>query len=106
MNVVLAEDHEGEGTFPLFKKGSLVKSIETCRESRHWLSCSINNMQTYIPDSYIDGQSRLISDYNPTELVAEKGEKVEVLKIVHEWLYVKNQQGHSGWLPAGKVISH
>ena len=105
MNVILVEDHDGEGVFPVYKKGTLLESVESCDESEHWLSCIIDNRQIYVPDSYIDAQSRLTRDYNPTELIAKKDEVAEVLKIVHEWLYVKNQLGGFGWLPASKTIS-
>ena len=103
MQLLVMENHEGEGIFPLFTKGTAVNNVQPCEVSTHWFSCVINGHETYIPDIYIaDGV--LVCDYNPTELIAEKGQTVILMDIVYEWLYVKDMKGNEGWLPASKVI--
>jgi len=104
MHLLVVEKHDGEGVFPLFPKGATVNNVNTCAESSHWLSCVIHGHETYIPDIYVvDGL--LTQDYNPTELIVEKEQKVTLIRIVFEWLYVKDENGREGWLPTSKVIS-
>jgi len=104
MNVLVVEKHEGEGAFPLFAKGTAVADVKACHQYAHWCSCVIDGHETYVPDAYVvDGA--LIRDYDPTELIAEKGQIVTLISIVFEWVYVKDGNGTEGWLPASKVIS-
>lgn len=105
MHLLVVEKHDGEGTFPLFPKGTAVNDINICDESSHWLSCVIQGHETYVPDIYVvDGL--LAQDYDPTELVVvEKEQVVTLIRIVFEWLYVKDGNGREGWLPVNKVIS-
>ena len=104
MKVLIIERHDGEGAFPTFPKGTVVENVKPCAESAHWLSCSINGLETYIPDLFLEG-GVLLRDYDPTELVAEKGDYAEVRAIVYEWLYAINSRGAGGWIPAGKTVS-
>lgn len=107
MNLLVIEKHDGEGVFPLFKKGAAVSDLKEDNEYPvypHWLSCVIDGYETYIPEIYVvDGI--LNQDYNPTELIVEKGQKLVLIDIVFSWLYVKDENNKEGWLPASKVIS-
>jgi hypothetical protein len=107
MKLTVMEKHDGEGVFPLFAKGTAVSDLKEDSEYPiypHWLSCVINGHETYIPETYVvDGF--LAQDYNPTELIVEKGQKLTLVAIVFSWLYVKDENGKEGWLPASKVIS-
>lgn len=104
MKLLVIEKHDGEGIFPIFTKGTAVNDLKACERYPHWLSCAINGYETFIPDIYAaDGV--LIRDYNPTELTAEEGRIVTLISVVFEWLYVKDENGGEGWLPASKVIS-
>jgi variant SH3 domain-containing protein len=42
----------------------------------------------------------VLRDYEATELGVREGEEVTVERERHGWLWVKNQQGRSGWIPA------
>ena len=117
MQLLVTEKHEGCGEFPLFKKGSVVgkltadsnfstsaEAIWGSNSSPHWFACMIDRYETFVPDIYVsDGV--LLQDYNPTELKAEKGQKVTLKKIVYEWFFVEDENGCMGWLPANKVTS-
>ena len=107
MNLLVIEKHEGAGVFPLFKKGTSVSNLKQDNEYPvypHWLSCVIDGYDTYIPETYaVNGI--LSQDYNPTELIAEKGQRLALIKIVFSWLYVKDENGKEGWIPASKVVS-
>ena len=107
MNLLAMEKHDGEGIFPLFTKGTAVNDLKEDDEHPvypHWLSCVIDGHETYIPKIYVvDGA--LTQDYNPTELVVEKGQKLTLIAIVFSWLYVRDESGAEGWLPASKAIS-
>lgn len=104
MKAFITDRHDGEGTFPVFPAGTVVENIEPNEEYDHWLSCSINGMNTYVPDVFVK-DDRLTREYNPTELVVDKGELVEVEEIVYEWLYAEKADGTRGWIPAEKVVS-
>ena len=117
MKLLVTEKHEGQGEFPLFKKGSFVGEYEGNPDypnysydiwgsysEPHWIACELDGHDVFIPDTYItDGV--LNRDYNPTELIVEEGQEVTLISIVFEWLFVKDERGKEGWLPANKVVS-
>jgi len=107
MKLIVMEKHEGEGVFPLFVKGSAVSDLKQDNEYPiypHWFSCVIDGYETYIPEIYID-DGVLNVDYNPTEIVADKGQELTLIAVVFSWLYVEDGSGSEGWIPASKVVS-
>jgi hypothetical protein len=117
MNLLVIEKHEGYGIFPIFKKGTAVNNIKADTEypshseaiwgtgsNPHWISCVINGYETFVPDLFVYN-GVLTQDYNPTELVVEKGQIISLVDIIFEWLYVIDNNGKKGWIPANKVIS-
>ena len=106
MRLLVTHEHEGEGIFPQFLKGTPVDNLTPVdgSESLHWMACTIEGHTTYVPDTYARG-GVLAQDYDPTELVAKAGQEVTLLAVVYEWLYVKDDSGKTGWLPAHKAIS-
>lgn len=104
MKVVVVDKHDGEGRFPAFKAGEAVHNMQACDESVHWKFCTINGFDTYIPEVFVHN-GVLARDYDPTEILIEAGEVLEVEAVVYEWLYVKNAVGICGWIPAEKVLS-
>lgn len=104
MKLLVTDNHSGEGAFPIFSKGTAVKNIAPSEAFLHWMACTVNGVETFVPDVYI-ADDKLNTDYDPTELIAAKGDIVEIQKIVYEWLYAKTEDGVSGWLPANKTIS-
>lgn len=104
MKVRVVDRHNGEGAFPTFGAGEAVGDLQPCDEYAHWMSCVINGFTTFIPDSFVrDGV--LARDYNPTELIADQGEILDIEEIVHGWLYGSNEKGVYGWIPAENVTS-
>ena len=117
MKLLVIESHEGQGEFPLFKKGSFVGELEGDTDypnfsysiwgnytKPHWIACKLNGHNIFVPDIYVtDGV--LNRDYNPTELIVKEGQEVTLISIVFEWLYVKDSKGSEGWLPANKVVT-
>lgn len=105
MMVGAIAEHLGEGSFPTFAAGTAVSMGGACQHFLHWSACVIDGYQTYVPNIFIE-QGCLNQAYNPTELVAEAGEELEVLQIVHAWLLVRSMQTNEiGWMPAENVIS-
>jgi len=104
MKLRVVDNHEGEGKFPLFAKGTAVGDLVPCKNTPHWLSCVINGHNTYIPDTFVVNGA-LARDYDPTELMLEAGQVVALVEVVFEWLYVEDEEGKRGWLPAEKVVS-
>ena len=107
MRLLVMEKHDGEGTFPLFAKGAAVSDLKQDNEYPiypHWFACVIDGHETYIPETYVvDGV--LACDYDPTELIVEKGQELTLLAVVFSWLYARDGHGKEGWLPASKVVS-
>ncbi|MFV0393630.1 MAG: SH3 domain-containing protein [Coprobacillaceae bacterium] len=104
MLVKVIENHDGEGEFPTFKKGTKIELGEACSHFLHWYACTIDNHQTYIPESYLD-EGVLNRDYNPTELVQKVGDELTVIEIVNSWLLAVNDDETMGWIPAESVVS-
>ena len=104
MKVRVVTSHTGEGQFPTFTKGTIVTLKDACSHFLHWYACVIDGYETYIPDVLVcDG--RLAEDYNPTELVQDAGDILEVQAIVYTWLIATNESGVTGWIPAESVVS-
>ena len=117
MTLLVTESHEGQGEFSTFQKGTAVDELVSdpayphyaeeiwgSDSNPHWSLTEIEGYEVFIPDIYVtDGF--LNRDYNPTELIVEEGQKVTLLGIIFEWLYVKDENGVEGWLPANKVVS-
>jgi len=104
MKVKVIAKHFGEGAFPTFAKGTAVAFGEECTHFLHWYPCAIDGHETYVPESFLC-EGKLIRDYNPTELVAETGDILEVQEIVYAWLMATNENGITGWIPAESVLS-
>jgi hypothetical protein len=105
MLVQVIEQHDGEGQFETFAKGSQITDLAPCQYFKHWSSCKINGVSTYVPDYYV-ANDELLYDYNPTELVVKGGEVLEVLQVSYSWQLVCCQESKQiGWIPAEKVIS-
>jgi len=105
MKVKVIQTHSGEGQFPTFPKGTkVIMTGEECTHFHHWYPCEIGGHKTYIPDIFVsDGV--LTRDYNPTELIQDVGDIVEVKKIVYAWLLAANENETTGWIPAEAVVS-
>jgi len=98
MKVRVIQRHEGEGAFPVFKKGTQVILGKETDRFPHWYACEIEGRQTYIADAFVNN-GRLLIDYDPTELVQEVGDVLEVREVVYDWLLAKNEIGITGWIP-------
>ena len=104
VKLLVIEKHEGYGVFPLFPQGTTVSDYAACDEYPHWCSCVIGGYETFVAEVYVD-DGVLIKDYNPTEIIVMKGQILTLIHIVFEWLYVEDENGQTGWVPASKVIS-
>ena len=104
MRVKVIAQHPGEGTFPIFAKGTAVTMGDEDTPFLRWYPCVIEGHETYAPKCFVTN-GKLICEYNPTELVAEVGEILEVQEIVYAWLIATNENGVEGWIPAESVIS-
>ena len=104
MKVKVIKEHLGEGQFPVFVEGTPVTMKEECTHYLHWCACDIEGHQTYVPKIFVSN-GKLTRDYNPTELIQEVGDIVEVKEIVYAWLLATNNKGITGWIPAEAVVS-
>lgn len=97
MQLITTQAHQGEGTFPLFPKGSAIHLLAQCKSYANWYKCEIEGHQFYAPIHFIEN-NRLLVDYNPTELVVTENEIVELIELHYEWALVKKNE-QIGWLP-------
>jgi len=105
MKVKVIQTHPGEGKFPTFTKGTKVTmEIKDDTHFLHWHACEIEGYQTYIPEIFVEN-GVLTRDYNPSELVQEVGDILEVKEIIYAWLFAANEKGETGWIPAEAVVS-
>jgi len=105
MKVKVIQEHRGEGKFPEFQKGTNVQIIGSeCNHYLNWFPCKIENHKTYIPSVFIENEA-LIRNYNPTELICNVGDILEVKEIFHAWFIAEKSCGITGWIPAEKCIS-
>ena len=105
MRARVIRNHPGEGQFPVFKKGTRVVMADDAESGfLGWRACDIEGYKTYAPEIFVcDGA--LTRDYDPTELVQQAGDIIEVREIVHAWLIATNEKGTMGWIPAEIVVS-
>ena len=107
MELLVVERFDGSnmGVFPLFPKGTVLEFVGKGNESSHWCPCITKEGHGFwTPDTYLDGMV-LNRDYNPTSLTVETGQTLTLKKIVFEWLYVTDEKGIDGWIPANIVVS-
>jgi len=104
MKVRVIKEHLGEGIFPTFNKGTTVTIKEKCTHFLNWSACDISGHQTYVPNAFVFN-GKLTQDYNPTELIQDTGDILEVREIVYAWLLATNEKGITGWIPAEVVLS-
>jgi len=106
VKIKVLQQHNGEGQFPTFPKGTAVTLTgEEDTHFLHWYPCEIDGHATYVPDTFIYG-GVLTRDYNPTELVQKAGDMLTVNEIVNAWLIATNETGQTGWIPAEICITH
>ena len=99
------QKHLGEGRFPTFKKGTVITmQQESDAHFLHWHECEIEGYQTFVPDVFVC-EDTLVRDYNPSELVQNVGDVLEVKEIAYAWLLATNGEGVTGWIPAEIVVS-
>jgi len=104
MKVRVIQNHLGEGQFPTFKEGTPVTITKECTHYINWCACEIGEYKTYVPKSFVS-DGKLTRDYNPTELICEESDVLEVQEIVYAWLIAVNESGITGWIPAEVVVS-
>lgn len=97
MKLLVSKNHLGEGVFSTFLAGTEVKIKAECSRYPNWFACEISGYQTFVPSHFVV-DNKLACDYNPTELVVEKGEIVELLALHYQWVIVKRGVD-IGWLP-------
>jgi len=96
---------EFPGDFPTFAKGTPVRMAqEEEADFPGWYACDIMGHKPYVPAAFVS-DGKLSRDYNPTELIQEVGDILEVREIVHAWLLATNDKGITGWIPAQAVVS-
>jgi len=96
---------EHPGQFPTFEKGTAV-TLDKNEDADFlgWYPCEIKGYKPYIPIEFVSN-GKLTRDYNPTELIQELGDILEVKEIVHSWLLATNKANITGWIPAECVVS-
>jgi len=96
---------EHPGQFPTFEKGTpIVIAEEEDTDFLGWHACEIAAHKTFVPKIFVF-EGKLTRDYNPTELIQNVGDILEIKEIINAWLFATNDKGISGWFPAECVAS-
>ena len=105
VKVMRSSRWEHPGEFPTFEKGTpIMVADDEDTDFLGWYPCEIIGYQSYVPKKFVcDG--KLARDYNPTELIQEAGDILEVQEIAFAWLLATNENGVTGWIPAECVMS-
>ena len=98
------EDYRSPYPDPLsLRVGEQVTIADKECEWPGWLWCTDGGGKSgWIPEAYIrrqDDTGVLIVDYDATELSAETGDRVEVLRRESGWAWCRRSDGTEGWLP-------
>lgn len=101
--VMLTQDHSGEGVFPTWQAGTPVERLAPCQTYARWWQGHIDGYDTYFPQDILDN-GRLTRAYNPTELSLPAGSRVSLLAIVGGWAWCEHGR-QRGWLPVEKLQS-
>lgn len=68
-----------------------------------WLWCTDSGGKSgWVPEAYIRRQGDagvIVVAYDATELSAESGEEIEMLRRESGWVWCRKTDGHEGWLP-------
>ena len=104
VKVIRPSRWEPPGAFPTFDAGTPITLDEEGTHFLGWYACDISGHKSYVPNVFVrDG--KLTRDYNPTELIQEPGDILDVQEIVYAWLLATNDRGVTGWIPAECVVS-
>ena len=96
-------DHPGE--FPVFVKGTPIEvASDEDTDFLGWYACNIEGYETFVPKVFVS-DGKLARDYNPTELIQEVGDILDVQEIINAWLLATNSKGVTGWMPAECIVS-
>jgi len=105
VKIVRPSRWEHPGIFPTFEKGTpVLLATEEDTEYLGWYACDLAGHTSYVPIAFVCDE-KLTRDYNPTELIQEVGDLLEVQEIVNAWLLATNDKGVTGWIPAECVVS-
>lgn len=96
MKLYVSQNHRGEGKFPTFPKGTRVVNLSPCANYPNWFSCEIVGMKTYVSADFLEGNV-LNRDYNPTELMVQVGDSVELLEVHFNGLWFASTKKLAGY---------
>ena len=105
VQVIRQSRWEHPGEFPTFEKGTpVILAKDEDNDFLGWYACDIAGHKPYVPIDFVS-DGKLTRDYNPTELIQDIGDILEVKEIVYAWLLAANSNGITGWIPAECVAS-
>ena len=90
------------------KTGDSVEVGRADSDDPGWLWCrALDGREGWVPVELLSGQGAqalMLEDYSAKELAVFAGDEVEVEKMRHGWLLVRNAQGERGWIPQSHVL--
>lgn len=102
-------DYEDQDTNPLqLAVGDIVKTGNKDQTWPGWVwAVDTLGNDGYVPEEILepqgDGQSRVITGFNPHVLKITRGDRLDSLHRIHGWHWCRNESGEEGWV-AGYLL--
>jgi hypothetical protein len=88
----------------VMQRGDPLTITEKESEWAGWVWCTngSNDKSGWVPEMYVEregDQATALVAYDAKELAAQAGEELTATQQVCGWVWCRNQQGESGWVP-------
>ena len=99
-----------ESAYPealVFKKDERLRFERKHTEWPGWIWCTTDGGESaWVPESWVEikgGFCVLSQDYNSRELTVRPGDELNVIYKESGWVWVRNNEGEAGWIPADRI---
>ncbi len=107
--VVVVTPHRSKFSDPIrFRRGDRVTVGEVDMEYDGWIwTTTGSGASGWAPRELLvvaETAANALADYDATELTTARGERLRVDRELAGWLWVSNDRGAAGWVPAKSVV--
>ena len=83
--------------------GDTCKIMKKNDQFEGWVWCELNGVQAWVHGSFLQisgNEGKFLEKYDSMELNVNEGDRLETLRNLNGWMYVKADSGEYGWLPS------